>query len=126
MPGNSPRVASTRSETPGADPRPRGWGRNQWRSIEARDIRIVERKGPYRYLYGNGRYVKRGHHGKEQFYFLCDYSGPDARINVDTKHPEFQAFRWIAPEDFQITWLPEMKRVVYRAVFRGLLRGLRI
>jgi len=84
--------------------------------LEAGDIRIVERKGPYRYLYGNGR-IKRGHHGKEQFYFLCEYSGPDARINVHTKYPEFQAFRWIGPADFQLTWLPEMKREVYRAVF---------
>jgi len=71
---------------------------------------------PYRYLYGAGR-IKRGHHGKEQLYFLCDYLGPDARINVETKHPEFQAFRWIAPADFQLAWLPEMKREVYRAVF---------
>jgi putative (di)nucleoside polyphosphate hydrolase len=79
-------------------------------------IRIVESKGPYRYLYGNGR-IKRGHHGKEQLYFLCDYTGLDSAINVHTKHPEFQAFRWIAPADFQRDWLPEMKREVYRAVF---------
>ena len=84
--------------------------------VQAGEIRIVDRKGPYRYLYGNGR-LKRGHHGKEQLYFLCEYTGPDARINVNTKHPEFQAFRWIAPEDFQMAWLPEMKREVYRAVF---------
>jgi putative (di)nucleoside polyphosphate hydrolase len=92
--------------------------REVWEEIgvQAKDIRILEKRGPYRYLYGNGR-IKRGHHGKEQFYFLCDYTGLDAQINVDTKHPEFQAFRWIAPEDFQILWLPEMKRAVYRAVF---------
>ena len=83
--------------------------------VTATDIAVVERKGPYRYLYGNGR-IKRGYHGKEQLYFLCDYAGPDAGINVDTKHPEFQAFRWIAPEDFQLAWLPEMKREVYRRV----------
>jgi putative (di)nucleoside polyphosphate hydrolase len=84
--------------------------------VTAEDVRIVEKRGPYRYLYGNGR-IKRGHHGKVQLYYLCDYSGPDARINVDTRHPEFQAFRWIAPEDFQLSWLPEMKRDVYQAVF---------
>jgi len=92
--------------------------RELWEEIGvvAEDLRVAAQKGPYRYLYGGGR-IKRGHHGKEQFYFLCDYIGPDARINVNTKHPEFQAFRWIAPEDFQLTWLPEMKREVYRAVF---------
>ena len=92
--------------------------RELWEEIgvQADDIKIVETKGPYRYLYGNGR-IKRGHHGKEQLYFLCEYLGLDAQINVDTKHPEFQAFRWIAPEDFQLAWLPEMKRPVYQAVF---------
>jgi len=84
--------------------------------VQADEIRIVQRKGPYRYVYGNGK-IKRGHHGKEQLYFLCDYLGLDTRINVHTKHPEFQAFRWIAPVDFEIEWLPEMKREVYRAVF---------
>lgn len=90
---------------------------NEEIGVEGRDIQIVEKKGPYFYLYGNGR-IKRGHHGKEQLYFLCDYSGPDARINVNTEHPEFQSFRWIAPEDFRISWLPEMKREVYRTVFQ--------
>lgn len=81
---------------------------------------IIARRGPYRYLYGNGR-VKKGFHGKEQLYFLCDFTGEDAHIDVATEHPEFQAFRWIAPEDFQLRWLPEMKREVYRAVFTDLL-----
>jgi len=89
--------------------------------VPARDFQIGEKRGPYRYLYGNGR-VKRGWHGKEQLYFLCDYSGPDAQINVDTKDPEFQAFRWIAPEDFRLAWLPEMKRAVYRAVLADFFR----
>lgn len=92
--------------------------------VVAVDFAIVERRGPYRYLYGNGR-IKRGFHGKEQLYFLCDYRGPDARINVATKHPEFQAFRWIAPADFQIDWLPEMKREVYRTVFANFF-GVKI
>ena len=92
--------------------------RELWEEIgvNAGDIRLLERKGPYRYLYGNGR-VKRGFHGKEQFYFLCDYSGPDDGICVQTSHPEFQDYRWIAPAEFRLDWLPSMKREVYRAVF---------
>jgi len=77
---------------------------------------IVSRHGPYRYLYGNGR-IKKGYHGKEQLYFLCDFIGHDGHINVATAHPEFQAFRWIAPRAFDLAWLPAMKRDVYRAVF---------
>ncbi len=41
----------------------------------------------------------------------------DMRINVETAHPEFQDFRWILPQDFQVKWLPEMKREVFSAVF---------
>jgi putative (di)nucleoside polyphosphate hydrolase len=92
--------------------------RELWEEIgvNARDIRLLERKGPYRYLYGNGR-VKRGFHGKEQFYFLCEYTGLDDGICVQTPHPEFQDYRWIAPAEFRLDWLPPMKREVYRAVF---------
>ena len=84
--------------------------------VPAAHIRIVEGKGPYRYLYGNGR-IKRGFHGKEQMYFLCEYSGADDAIQVETKHPEFQDYRWISPVEFRLEWLPDMKRAVYRAVF---------
>jgi putative (di)nucleoside polyphosphate hydrolase len=79
--------------------------------------RIVSSRGPYRYLYGGGR-VKKGFHGKEQLYFLCDFLGDDSAIQVETENPEFQAFRWLAPEEFRRDWLPEMKREVYAAVFR--------
>jgi putative (di)nucleoside polyphosphate hydrolase len=82
---------------------------------------IVSRHGPYRYVYGNGR-IKKGFHGKEQLYFLCDFLGADAHIDVETEHPEFQAFRWIAPPEFDLAWLPAMKRAVYRAVFADILR----
>ncbi len=84
--------------------------------IGARDFQILERRGPYSYLYGNGR-IKRGFHGKEQFYFLCDYTGGDEAIHVATEHPEFQDYRWINPAFFRLDWLPQIKREVYRAVF---------
>lgn len=79
-------------------------------------IRIVDSKGPYYYLFGNGR-TKKGYHGKEQVYFLADFLGSDSHIDVHTEHPEFQAFRWVLPAEFDIGWLPEMKQEVYRAVF---------
>jgi putative (di)nucleoside polyphosphate hydrolase len=92
--------------------------RELWEEIglPAEHFGIVERRGPYRYDYGNGR-IKKGYHGKEQLYFLCDFRGDDRDIRVETENPEFQAFRWIAPRDFRLRWLPEMKRAVYQAVF---------
>jgi putative (di)nucleoside polyphosphate hydrolase len=91
--------------------------RELWEEIGVRAAayRIIEKRGPYRYAFGNGR-TKEGFHGKEQVYFLCDFTAPDTAIKVDTAHPEFQAFRWIAPAEFRIDWLPEMKHEVYRAV----------
>lgn len=93
--------------------------RELWEEIGVQpdDYRIVSSRGPYRYLYGGGR-IKKGFHGKEQLYFLCDFSGDDSAICVETEHPEFQAFRWLPPGDFQLRWLPEMKREVYASVFR--------
>jgi putative (di)nucleoside polyphosphate hydrolase len=90
-------------------------------SVKASDFRIVQQEGPYRYVFGEGR-MKKGHHGKEQIYFLCDFLGAGSGINVDTKHPEFQSHRWIHPAEFQLHWLPEMKREVYRAVFSDFFR----
>ena len=93
--------------------------REIWEEIGVlpQDYRLIDRRGPYHYLFPDGL-VKRGHHGKEQWYFLCEYTGPDERINVATEHPEFRAWRWIRPEDFDEEWLPPMKRDVYREVFR--------
>ncbi len=83
--------------------------------VQLTAYRVVLRKGPFFYEFGDGR-TKRGYHGKEQIYFLCDFRGEDSEINVATEHPEFRAFQWIRPGDFQIAWLPEMKREVYRTV----------
>jgi putative (di)nucleoside polyphosphate hydrolase len=85
-------------------------------AIDPHHFRVLEKRGPYRYVFGDGR-TKKGWHGKEQIYFLCAFLGTDANINVATQHPEFRSFRWLAPADFRIEWLPEKKREVYRAVF---------
>src|SRR5438067_254098 len=88
-------------------------------SLLPRFYAVQKRMGPYRYLYANGR-VKKGHHGKEQHYFLARFTGAKSTIDVDTAHPEFRRARWIFPQAFKIGWLPEMKRPVYRAVLRDL------
>jgi len=83
--------------------------------LEPADYRVVETRGGYRYLFTNGR--RRGLDGKEQTYFLCDFLAADSKINVETEHPEFRAWKWIAPEEFRREWLPEMKLEVYAGVF---------
>ena len=90
---------------------------NEEISLEAKDFTILEKKGPYRYLFGSERPI-RGHHGKIQHYFLARLDSPISKINVKTEHPEFQDTRWILPAEFKIKWLPEMKHEVYRAVFK--------
>lgn len=86
-------------------------------SLSASAYNIVASKGPYFYLFGNEKVVK-GFHGKEQHYFLANFTGNARDIDVKTDHPEFRDTRWVAPEKFDIDWLPKMKREVYREVFR--------
>jgi putative (di)nucleoside polyphosphate hydrolase len=85
-------------------------------SLPPSSYKIVKSKGPYFYLFGNGKVVK-GFHGKEQHYFLADFIGNPKGINVKTAHPEFRAARWVNPSEFDVGWLPKMKRDVYREVF---------
>lgn len=92
-------------------------------SLDADDFGIVERRDGYRYLFQGGK--KRGHDGKDQTYFLCDFLAKDSKINVQTEHPEFRAWKWIAPEEFRREWLPAMKHAVYAAVFQDFF-GVRI
>lgn len=86
-------------------------------SLRRGDYRVLEQRGPYRYLLGNGR-TKKGYHGQEQQYFLAEFVAADTAINVNTAHPEFRSVRWIKPEEFQMRWLPKMKHEVYRAVLQ--------
>ena len=84
-------------------------------SLRPDDYLVITHKAPYRYLFGKGR-KKKGFDGQEQTYFLTLMTCPETRINVITPHQEFQRARWIAPGDFDLCWLPDFKRAVYRAV----------
>jgi putative (di)nucleoside polyphosphate hydrolase len=99
--------------------------REVWEEISVRDgYTISARRGPYRYEYPNGG-SKRGFQGKEQEYFLLEYTGDPAAINLETAHPEFRSCRWIAPQEFQLSWLPNMKKAVYAAVLEDFF-GVKI
>jgi putative (di)nucleoside polyphosphate hydrolase len=85
-------------------------------SLQPGDYRIIDSKGPYRYLFDKNR-LKEGCQGQEQTYFLVQLNDPNAPINVETEEPEFSRVRWIEPFEFKIGWVPRFKQNVYRQVF---------
>ena len=74
----------------------------------------------YRYLYPEAVRLKKmrkhGCHGQEQTYYHCLLKPGAPEVNVNQKPREFGAYRWILPEEFDLEWLPEFKRDVYRQV----------
>lgn len=36
--------------------------------------------------------------GQRQYWFLMQFTGTDADINLETAHPEFKNFKWVAPK----------------------------
>jgi len=78
------------------------------------DYEIGVMRGPYRYLFT--RSSKRwGCDGQEQHYFLL-HARPGCQPTTAVPHPEFRSLQWIQPAEFQMKWLPEMKKAVYRQV----------
>jgi putative (di)nucleoside polyphosphate hydrolase len=90
-------------------------------SLAPANYRVLESKGPYRYVFPPGR-TKEGFDGQEQTYFLIEFTGADSNINIATEQPEFVQFRWIEPSEFEIDWVPGFKQDVYRQVFFDFFR----
>jgi putative (di)nucleoside polyphosphate hydrolase len=90
------------------------------------DYEVTARRDGYRYLYPEpvrGRKLrKHGNHGQEQTYFLCHLKQNAPPVNVNQKQAEFRAYRWILPEEFDLDWLPDFKRDVYREVMRDFFQ----
>ena len=83
---------------------------------------VAYSKDGYRYLYPPDVRVKKkkkhGFQGQEQTYFMCHLKPSAPEVNINQKPQEFCAYRWIVPSEFEIEWLPEFKREVYRHVMR--------
>lgn len=83
---------------------------------------VLATRGGFRYLYPEEvrrrKLRKHGFHGQEQTYFLCQLLPDAPPINVDQKPREFSAYQWIQPADFNLLWVPDFKRDVYRQVMR--------
>jgi putative (di)nucleoside polyphosphate hydrolase len=81
----------------------------------AYSIRSV--RGPYRYRFPAGL-TKKGFRGQAHHYFLLRLRGSKSLLNVAGPNAEFRAARWIRPEEFNLAWLPPMKRRAYRRVLQ--------
>ena len=71
-----------------------------------------------------GRVWKGKYRGQEQYWFLGRFLGEDADINLEAHDPpEFNAWRWIEPEELPALIVP-FKKAVYEEVlaeFRALI-----
>lgn len=80
----------------------------------------------YRYLYPEHVRLKKlkrhGSHGQEQTYFRCFLHSHAPEVNVCQRPQEFQAYRWISPDEFDLDWVPDFKREVYRQVIRDFFK----
>jgi putative (di)nucleoside polyphosphate hydrolase len=94
--------------------------------LEAEHYEVTAMRKGYRYLYPEDirekKVRKHGSHGQEQTYFLCRLKAGAPPVNVDQKPREFRAYRWIVPQEFDLDWLPEFKREVYRTVMRDFFK----
>ncbi len=61
------------------------------------------------------RIWKGRYRGQEQKWFLVRFLGDDADVNIQTDHPEFSAWRWLAPDQLVASIVP-FKREVYKSV----------
>ncbi len=84
--------------------------------LKPKHYRVLTSKGPYRYLFANGR-KKDGCDGQEQQYYLGELI-PGSEIDLGNNDPEFRDARWLPPADYDLGWVAPMKREVYAQVFR--------
>lgn len=84
--------------------------------IPRRAYSVIGERDGYTYIYPNGAKKKNRYIGQAQTYFLCQLSDEDPKVDIDQKPREFRDVKWIYPHEFQLRWLPEFKREVYRQV----------
>ena len=86
--------------------------------VSKNDYTLIACLTDYRYKFPNGKLKKRKYCGQTQTYFLCDFHGTDADINLQAHEQEFSRFTWIEPGDFTLAWVPRFKHPVFVRVFK--------
>jgi putative (di)nucleoside polyphosphate hydrolase len=66
-----------------------------------------------------GKLWKGRYRGQRQSWFLMRFTGTDADVNLQTKNPEFRAWKWAAPAELTDMIVP-FKRALYEAVVAAL------
>ena len=62
-----------------------------------------------------GKLWKGRYRGQRQTWFLMRFTGRDEDITLETKHPEFRAWKWAEPRDLPDMIVP-FKKQLYRDV----------
>lgn len=62
-----------------------------------------------------GRMWGGRYRGQRQTWFLMDFTGSDADVDIETSHQEFRAWRWVQRHDLENLIVP-FKRELYRNV----------
>ncbi len=118
-PGRCPRAGSTRARSPwatakreleeetGISPQPHRADRRMSRAAEA-TICPTELQSK---LWG-GKWK-----GQLQDWYLARFLGDDSDVNIATKHPEFNDWKWIEPEQLPDLIVP-FKRDLYRRLLQ--------
>lgn len=66
-----------------------------------------------------GKVWKGKYRGQKQLWFLMRFRGNDSQINIETEHPEFSEWVWLAPDQLVANIVP-FKREVYASVVAQL------
>ncbi|WP_419827567.1 RNA pyrophosphohydrolase [Sphingomonas sp.] len=66
-----------------------------------------------------GKLWKGRYRGQRQSWFLMRFTGTDADVNLQTKHPEFRAWKWAEPSELRDMIVP-FKRTLYEQVVAAL------
>lgn len=67
-----------------------------------------------------GKRWRGKYRGQSQKWFACLFDGADSDIQLETAHPEFSAWRWVALDELA-PLIIDFKRDVYRAVVAELV-----
>jgi len=64
-----------------------------------------------------GKLWKGKYRGQDQDWYLCRFLGRETDINIATKHPEFNDWKWVAPAELPDLIVP-FKRDMYRRLLQ--------
>jgi putative (di)nucleoside polyphosphate hydrolase len=91
-------------------------------SIRPEHYTVLESRAGYKYDFPKKHRRTGKFTGQEQVYFRLRLTASDSVINLNTAVPEFNAWKWVYPHEFNLLWLPEFKREVYRKVLEDFFQ----